>query len=61
MTEEQKRRKKEIAEIVPLLEQFNPSVQFWEKDFNKQRKEKDFSIKQTVFELEQRKGSWILQ
>ena len=46
MTEEQKRRKKEIAEIVPLLEQFNPSVQFWEKDLNKQRKEKDFSIKE---------------
>ena len=45
MTEEQKRRKKEIAEIVPLLEQFNPSVQFWEKVL-KQRKEKDFSIKE---------------
>ena len=46
MTKEQERHKKEIAEIVPLLEQFNPSVQFWKKDLNQQKKEKDFSIKE---------------
>lgn len=38
MTVEQKRRKKEIAEIVPLLEQFNPSIQFWEKDLKRKKK-----------------------